>query len=103
MKNLELFGGESEPAETKPRDGYKGIEARAINWYVTNNSCRLTISNYPTVTFVDRNSGEEIKENIKDLVDQYRSWKKEDLKERARQRRLEKQMADNGRGGAYGR
>lgn len=100
MQNLDIFGGASEPPEaSKPRDGYKGTEAKAINWYMTNNNCKLQLSAYPNITFIDKDSGEPIVENLADLVDQYKSWKKEDSKERARQRRADKAAAENGRRG----
>lgn len=103
MQNLELFGGVSEPVEGKARDGYTNPELRAINWYANSNNCILQLSNYPTVTFIDKASREQINENINDVMDQYKSWKKEDSKERARQRRAEKMAAENGRGRvAYG-
>jgi hypothetical protein len=101
MQNLDIFGGASEPVEGKPRDGYKGTEGKAINWYATNNNCILQLSAYPTITFIDRNTREQINEQIGDFVDQYKSWKKEDTKERARQRRVAKAQAENG-GRVYG-
>lgn len=98
MQNLDIFGGASEPVEAKPRDGYKGIEGKAINWYSSNNNARLHLSIYPKISFIDKASGEEIVEDIHDLVEQYRSFRKEELKERARQRRAEKAERENGRG-----
>lgn len=101
MENLDIFGGSGTPPEPKKSDD-KGphlttIELKAIDWYASNNNCRLSMGTRPTVNFIDKATGEEIKETLADLVDQYRSWKKEDAKERARQRRADKAAAENGR------
>lgn len=99
MENLDIFGGSGTPVEPKktgePGHKYKAIELKAIRWYCENNNVNPGLSAYPAMSFTDKKTGERITEQLPDLVSQYREWNKESLKERARQRRIEKQMAEN--------
>lgn len=99
MENLDLFGGSGTPPEPKkasePGHKYSAVELKAIRWYCENNNLAPGLSSYPKMIFTDKRTGEEITEVLSDLVSQYKDWNKENLKERARQRRVEKQMAEN--------
>lgn len=71
---------------------YTDLQQKAIARYQDRNDCVVQLSTYPTVYFKKRSDGSEVSENISTLVDWYKAAKKEEQREAARQRRLEKKQ-----------
>lgn len=64
-------------------------ELKAINWYREENNLKLKLSAYPIIYF--QSTTGEVSINILNLIGQYEHHIEEFKKERARQRRADKQ------------
>lgn len=63
---------------------------RAVAWYAQENDLVPALSAHPIIYFHVKATGEEIKGEISELVDLYKTNKREESKERARMRRQER-------------
>lgn len=65
-------------------------EYRAIGYCAKKYDQRLSLCRYPVVFYVKRDTGETLKIDIKEVLAVYDEGRKEDAKERARIRQLQK-------------
>lgn len=101
MNNLSLF---EEP--TEPPVEIKGLSAKeltAINWYAKNNNLRPELSALPLIYFSRKIvlaglEGDEVfKMDKGDILDQWKVWNEEDKKQRALERKVERELHKRGR------
>ncbi len=95
----QLFGDCGRPKETPapPASGqrpwpkaFDARQLRAIRHYCKSNNLRPGLSTFPTVYMTNKTTGEEVRLDIKDVLDVYDEDRKEAARERARTRRTEK-------------
>lgn len=73
---------------------YSPSQWKAIdNYLFKHRNLRPELSAYPVLRFSDKVTGEITEEHIQTLEDWYSGQRKEDQRERAKQKRLEKKIA----------
>lgn len=71
------------------------LQARAIAHYMEQHNVIAQLSAFPTVTFKHKHTGEISERQLPNLVSQYETDYKEQLKEAARQRKADKKVRES--------
>lgn len=66
---------------------------KAINWYAQNYNLKVELSTPPNVRFTSKELGETHSILLGDVIDEYRAFRKDELKTQARERALAKKRA----------
>lgn len=62
---------------------------KAINWYSKENELKPQLSTPPTMYFRPRMGGDMVRADLSDIMKEYNTWNEADIKQRARERKLE--------------
>jgi hypothetical protein len=62
---------------------------KAISWYAESNQLKVQLSAPPLMYFTRRDTGEEIRVDLQEILLLYHEWNEEDKKARAKQKRIE--------------
>lgn len=68
------------------------IELKSLEWYKTKYKLRLKLSTYPVMYFRNIKTDEELKVSILGIVREYKDAHKEDMAEKARLKKIEKDL-----------
>lgn len=89
MTNLALF--DDAPKESKKSEhkgGFSAHQYKMINWYAEAHGFRLALATPPnTINFIVKMTGDREAVDLTDIKDAYKSAKREEAQERARNRR----------------
>ena len=85
MDNQRMFD-ELEPIP-KYGSSFTSNALKAINWYANNYDLKVELSTVPSVVFGNKTTGATHSILLSDVVEEYRKWRKEETKRKARERK----------------